>query len=104
MRKLLARVIVIPAELTSALYAALLVYAVQIELWLAALVQQYLNVQIDFSGAVAVWASLLALVIMAGLKKLLELVVPETWHPYVNSFLVWLGGLLAAHALFNVMK
>jgi hypothetical protein len=103
MQKFLYKVVVIPGNLTSALYAALLVYAVQLEVWLAALVEQYLGVQIDFTGAVAIWASLLALVVMAGLKKLLEWVVPEKWHEVVNSFLVWLASLFAARALFGIL-
>lgn len=99
MFKLLNRVIVIPDKLTSGLYMALLVYAVQAEVWLATLVEQYLGVSIDFTGAVAVWASLLALVVMAGMKKLLEWVVPEQWHEVVNSFLIWLAGFFAAKAM-----
>lgn len=104
MKSFLQRVIVIPDKLQTALYAALLVIAVQGEVWLADLVYKYLGVQIDFSGVVAPLAAVLALLIVALLKKGLEAVVPEQWHPVVNSFLVWVSGFLGALALLHALK
>src|SRR5512147_288262 len=104
MRNFLARVIVIPDKLNTALYAALLVIAVQAEIWLADLVYKYLGVQIDFSGVVVPLAAVLSLLIVTLLKKFLETVVPEQYHEIVNSFLVWLSGLLGAMALIHALK
>lgn len=103
MRGLLYRVIVIPQELQSALYGALLVFAVQAELWLADLVSKYLGVTVDFTGGLAIWAAILAVLLTALAKKGLEAVVPEKYHAIVNSFLVWLGGFFAAGALLRAM-
>lgn len=104
MREFLARVIVIPEKLHTALYASLLVIAVQAEVWLADLVYKYLGVQIDFTGVVVPLAAVLALLVVALLKRFLEAVVPEQWHPIVNSFLVWLAGFLGAVALLRSLS
>ena len=104
MRNFLERVIVIPEKLQSALHAALLVIAVQGEVWLADLVSKYLGVQIDFTGVVTPIAAVLALLVVALLKRFLESVVPEQWHEVVNSFLVWLAGFLGAMALLNTLS
>lgn len=104
MRNFILKVIVIPAQLQTALYAALLVIAVQVEVWVAALVSQYLGINVDFSGVVTPLAAVLSLILVAILKKFLEAVVPEQYHALVNSFLVWLAGFFGATALLHVLK
>lgn len=104
MRSFLERIIVIPDKLQTALYAALLVIAVQVEVWLAALVSQYLGINIDFGGVVTPLAAVLALIVVSLLKKFLESVIPEQYHPLVNSFLVWLAGFFGAMALLHNLK
>lgn len=101
MQEFLARVIVIPDKLSSVLYASLLLIAVQAEVWLAELANKYLGVQIDFTGVVAPLAAVVALLVVTLLKMFLERVVPEQWHPVVNSFLVWLAGFFGALALLH---
>jgi|SRR3972149_10347579 len=103
MKNFLSRVIVIPEKLSTALYAALLVFAVQAEVWFAALVEQYLQISVDFSGVVAPLAAVVALILVALVKRLLEWAVPEQYHEIVNSFLVWLAGFFAAKALLAVL-
>ena len=100
----LNRVIVIPEKLQSALYGALLYYAVLAEVGLAALAEKYLGIVVDFSGVVAPLAAVLALVVVALAKRGLEALVPEKYHELVNSFLVWVAGFFGALTLIHNLK
>jgi predicted membrane chloride channel (bestrophin family) len=93
----LQRVIEIPAKLQSALVAALVGLAVQLEVWLGPLVGVDLTEKFQvIAAAVAVLLGFLA-------KAALEKYVPVKLHPIVNSVLVWLAGFFGALALLKVL-
>ena len=91
----LHRVIVIPEKLTALAAAGLVFLIVKFELWLVAVTG------IDFSGVLVPLAVGLAAVLAMVVKVVLEKVVPENWHEYVNSFLAWLATVVIASFLLQ---
>lgn len=91
------RVITIPEKLTTLATAGILYLIVQFEIWFAGITG------IDFAGVFQPLAVILAAILTMLLKVLLEKVIPESWHPLVNSFLAWLASIVAANFLFQAL-
>lgn len=89
------RVINVPKELQTALVAALLVLAVQLENLLEAATGW------DFGGVFQPLPAVIAVVLAAVLKVVLENVIPEKYHNVVNQILIWIAGFFAAQALLK---
>ena len=87
------RFIDIPEKLQTALLGALLFLMVQLELWLSSVLG------IDLTGVFTPIAAVVAMALTIFAKMLLERFVPESQHPTVNAFLVWLAGFFAARAM-----
>ena len=93
----LQRVIEIPEKLQTALLAALVGLAVQLEVWLGPLLG------VDLTEKFQVVAAAVAVVLGFLAKAALEKYVPEKLHPIVNSVLVWLAGFFGALALLRAL-
>jgi predicted membrane chloride channel (bestrophin family) len=97
MKSFFQRVIEIPAQLQTALLAALIGLAVQLEVWLGPLVG------VDLTEKFQVIAAAAAVLIGFLAKAALEKYVPEKLHPIVNSVLVWLASFFGALALLKAL-
>lgn len=93
------KVIVIPEKLTTLAATGILYLVVQFLIWFS-------NVTgIDFTtiGGEVIAAAIAGVLTMV-VKLVLEKVVPERFHIYVNSFLAWLASIVGAHFLYQALR